>query len=122
VITAAADYPADLVEDSLTTTAAEHSAELSFDAMMAVADAGASSTHLLSDSYDSRPDLLQEILEAAVLADSAMSLDEGGGADAFTPESAFRAEYYEGSVQQEGHSIFSDLLAEAKEDESRMML
>jgi hypothetical protein len=122
VITAAADYPAELVEDSLTTTAAEHSPELSFDAMMAVADAGASSTHLLSDSYDSRPDLLQEILEAAVLADSAMSLDEGGGADAFTPESACRAEYYEGSVQQEGHSIFSDLLAEAKEDESRMML
>jgi hypothetical protein len=122
VITAAADYPADLVEDSLTTTAAEHSAELSFDAMMAVADAGASSTHLLSDSYESRPDLLQEILEAAVLADSAMSLDEGGGADAFTPESACRAEYYEGSVQQGGHSIFSDLLAEAKEDESRMML
>ncbi|CAM6036023.1 unnamed protein product [Sphagnum compactum] len=122
VITAAADYPADLVEDSLTTTAAEHSAELSFDAMMAVADAGASSTHLLSDSYERRPDLLQEILEAAVLADSAMSLDEGGGADAFTPESAYRAEYYEGSVQQEGHSIFSDLLAEAKEDELRMML
>ncbi len=122
VITAAADYPAELVEDSLTTTAAEHSPELSFDAMMAVADAGASSTHLLSDSYDSRPDLLQEILEAAVLADSAMSLDEGGGADAFTPESACRAEYYEVSVQQEGHSIFSDLLAEAKEDESRMML
>jgi len=122
VITAAADYPADLVEDSLTTTAAEHSAELSFDAMMAVADPGASSTHLLSDSYERRPDLLQEILEAAVLADSAMSLDEGGGADAFTPESAYRAEYYEGSVQQEGHSIFSDLLAEAKEDELRMML
>ncbi|CAK9860456.1 unnamed protein product [Sphagnum jensenii] len=122
VITAAADYPADLVEDSLTTTAAEHSAELSFDTIMAVADAGASSTHLLSDSYERRPDLLQEILEAAVLADSAMSLDEGGGADAFTPESAYRAEYYEGSVQQEGHSIFSDLLAESKEDELRMML
>jgi hypothetical protein len=122
VITAAADYPADLLEDSLTTTAAEHSAELSFDAIMEVADAGASSTHLLSDSYERRPDLLQEILEAAVLADSAMSLDEGGGADAFTPESAYRAEYYEGSVQQEGHSIFSDLLAESKEDELRMML
>jgi len=122
VITAAADYPADLVEDSLTTTAAEHSAELSFDAIMEVADAGASSTHLLSDSYERRPDLLQEILEAAVLADSAMSLDEGGGADAFTPESAYRAEYYEGSVQQEGDSIFSDLLAESKEDELRMML
>jgi hypothetical protein len=104
-------------EDSVITAAADYAAD-----MMAVADAGASSTHLLSDSYERRPDLLQEILEAAVLADSAMSLDEGGGADAFTPESAYRAEYYEGSVQQEGHSIFSDLLVEAKEDELRMML
>jgi len=101
-------------EDSLTTATADNSAELPFDAMVE-ADAGA--THPVSEVEDRQPDFLQEILEAAVLGDSAMSLDEQ--AEANVPEEAHSSEYHGDVGQLEQHSALPDLLAEAKEDQSR---
>ncbi|CAK9206180.1 unnamed protein product [Sphagnum troendelagicum] len=95
------------------TTAAENSAEFPFDAMV---EAEAGAAHPISDLHDRRPDFLQEILEAAVLADSAMSLEEG--ADTNVHEEAHRSECDGGSGQQEAHNAFSHLLAETNEDKS----
>ncbi|CAM6039316.1 unnamed protein product [Sphagnum compactum] len=100
-------------EDSLTTAAA-NAAELPFDAMV---EADAEAPHPTSDIHDRRSDFLQEILEAAVLADSAMSLDEGANKN--VPGGTHRTECDGGSQPPEAHSTFSDLLAEVKEDKLR---
>ncbi len=100
-------------EDSLTTAAA-NAAELPFDAMV---EAEAEAPHPTSDIHDRRSDFLQEILEAAVLADSAMSLDEGANKN--VPGGTHRTECNGGSQPPESHSTFSDLLVEVKEDKLR---
>jgi hypothetical protein len=92
---------------------AENSAELPFDAMV---EADAVATHPISDIHDRRPDFLQEILEAAVLADSTMSIDEG--ADVSVHEEILQSEHDAGAGLQEHHS-FSDLQIETEEGESR---
>ncbi len=92
---------------------AENSAELPFDAMV---EADAVATHPISDIHDRRPDFLQEILEAAVLADSTMSIDEG--ADLSVHEEILQSEHDASAGLQENHS-FSDLQVETEEDESR---
>jgi hypothetical protein len=92
---------------------AENSAELPFDAMV---EADAVATHPISDIHDRRPDFLQEILEAAVLADSTMSIDEG--ADVSVHEEILQSEHDAGAGLQENHS-FSDLQVETEEGESR---
>jgi hypothetical protein len=92
---------------------AENSAELPFDAMV---EADAVATHPISDIHDRRPDFLQEILEAAVLADSTMSIDEG--ADVSVHEEILQSEHDAGAGLQENHS-FSDLQVESEEGESR---
>ncbi len=100
-------------EDSLTTAAA-NAAELPFNAMV---EAEAEAPHPTSDIHDRRSDFLQEILEAAVLADSAMSLHEGANKN--VPVGTHRTECDGGSQPPEGHSTFSDLLVEVKEDKLR---
>ncbi|CAK9206177.1 unnamed protein product [Sphagnum troendelagicum] len=100
-------------EDSLTTAVA-NAAELPFDAMV---EADAEAPHPTSDIHDRRSDFLQEILEAAVLADSAISLDEGANKN--VPGGTHRTECDGGSQPPEGHSTFSDLLVEVKEDKLR---
>jgi hypothetical protein len=100
-------------EDSLTTAAA-NAAELPFDAMV---EADAEAPHPTSDIHDRRSDFLQEILEAAVLADSATSLDEGANKN--VSGGTHRTECDGGSQPPEGHSTFSDLLVEVKEDKLR---
>jgi len=81
---------------------------------MVEADVGVS--HPISDIHDRKPDFLQEILEAAVLADSAMCLEEGANAN--VPEEAHRSECNGDSGQPEGHRVRSNLLAEANENKS----
>ncbi len=100
-------------EESLTTAVA-NAAELPFDAMV---EADAEAPHPTSDIHDRRSDFLQEILEAAVLADSAMSLGEGANKN--VPGGTHRTECDGGSQPPEGHSTFSDLLVEVKEDKLR---
>ncbi len=92
---------------------AENSAELPFDAMV---EADAVATHPISDIHDRRPDFLQEILEAAVLADSTMSIDEG--ADVSVHEEILQSEHDADAGLQENHS-FSDMQVETEEGESR---
>ncbi len=91
----------------------ENFVDLPFDAMVE-ADVGVS--HPISDIHDRKPDFLQEILEAAVLADSATCLEEGANANA--PEEAHRSECNGDSGQPEGHRVLSNFLAEANENKS----
>ncbi|CAM6018166.1 unnamed protein product [Sphagnum balticum] len=68
---------------------------------MVEADVGVS--HPISDIHDRKPDFLQESLEAAVLADSPMCLEEGANAN--VPKEAHRPLLPSEDEQNRGTSI-----------------